>query len=138
MGTDTPQNAGYMIAAYIIVAVVVIGYVNGHGSSTTLNDVTETRAIHAVFGDHARQLPFSGVKGYFGHPLGASGAMEAAVCALASRHRWLPPTVNLHEPDPQCDLAHLPPEGAEADPEYLLSNSFGFGGINAALLFRRT
>jgi 3-oxoacyl-[acyl-carrier-protein] synthase II len=120
------------------VAPSAVGYVNGHGSSTTLNDVTETKAIHAVFGDHARQLPFSGVKGYFGHPLGASGAIEAAVCALAIRHRWLPPTVNLHEPDPQCDLAHLPPEGAEADPEYLLSNSFGFGGINAALLFRRT
>jgi 3-oxoacyl-[acyl-carrier-protein] synthase II len=119
------------------IAASAVGYVNAHGSSTTLNDVTETRAIQTVFGDQVHRLPVSGAKGYFGHPLGASGAIEAALCALASRHRWLPPTVNLHEPDLQCDLAHLPPEGVEADPEYLLSNSFGFGGINAALLFRR-
>jgi 3-oxoacyl-[acyl-carrier-protein] synthase II len=119
------------------IAASAVGYVNAHGSSTTLNDVTETRAIQTVFGDQVHRLPVSGAKGYFGHPLGASGAIEAALCALASRHRWLPPTVNLHEPDLQCDLAHLPPEGVEADPDYLLSNSFGFGGINAALLFRR-
>lgn len=114
-----------------------VGYINAHGSSTPLNDSTETLAIHQVFGDHAGRLMVSGTKGYYGHALGASGAFEAAICALASRHRWIPPTVNLEVPDPACDLDYLASGGREADPEYLLSNSFGFGGINAALLFRR-
>jgi 3-oxoacyl-[acyl-carrier-protein] synthase II len=82
-------------------------------------------------------VPLSGTKGYYGHALGASGAIEAAICALASRRGWLPPTVNLEIPDPACDLDHVRGEGREAQPEYLLSNSFGFGGINAALVFRR-
>jgi 3-oxoacyl-[acyl-carrier-protein] synthase II len=79
----------------------------------------------------------SGTKGYYGHALGASGAFEAAICALASARRWLPPTINLAEPDPACDLDYLPNTGRQSDPEYLLSNSFGFGGINAALVFKR-
>ena len=82
-------------------------------------------------------MPVSGTKGYYGHALGASGAFEAAICALSSRDRWLPPTVNLEAQDPACDLALLRGTGCDADPEYLLSNSFGFGGINAALVFRR-
>jgi 3-oxoacyl-[acyl-carrier-protein] synthase II len=114
-----------------------IGYVNAHGSSTPLNDPTETGAIHQVFGDAAAALAISGTKGYYGHALGASGAFEAAICALASHRQWLPPTVNLTEPDPACDLAYLSGEGRAADPEFLLSNSFGFGGINASLVFRR-
>jgi 3-oxoacyl-[acyl-carrier-protein] synthase II len=114
-----------------------IGYVNAHGSSTPLNDPTETAAVKAVFGDHAWRLAVSGTKGYYGHALGASGAIEAAICALASRRGWLPPTVNLEQPDPACDLDYLAGEGREGSPEYLLSNSFGFGGINASLLFRR-
>ena len=114
-----------------------IGYINAHGSSTPLNDPTETGSIKQVFGDHARRLALSGTKGYYGHPLGASGAIEAAICALASRRGWVPPTVNLETPDPACDLAHVTGEGREMEPEYLLSNSFGFGGINAALVFRR-
>lgn len=114
-----------------------IGYVNAHGSSTPLNDSTETLAIRTLFGTHADRLAVSGTKGYYGHALGASGAIEAAICALASARRWLPPTVNLRDPDPACDLDYLAGEGREADPEYLLSNSFGFGGINAALVFRR-
>jgi 3-oxoacyl-[acyl-carrier-protein] synthase II len=114
-----------------------IGYVNAHGSSTPLNDPTETAAVKAVFGEHAWRLAVSGTKGYYGHALGASGAIEAAICALASRRGWLPPTVNLEEPDPACDLDYLAGQGREASPEYLLSNSFGFGGINASLLFRR-
>jgi 3-oxoacyl-[acyl-carrier-protein] synthase II len=114
-----------------------IGYVNAHGSSTPLNDPTETAAVKAVFGEHAWRLAVSGTKGYYGHALGASGAIEAAICALASRRGWLPPTVNLERPDPACDLDYLAGEGREASPEYLLSNSFGFGGINASLLFRR-
>ncbi len=114
-----------------------VGYLNAHGSSTPLNDPTETDAIKQVFGDHAARLPISGTKGYYGHALGASGAIEGAICALASTHRWLPPTVNLETPDPACDLDYLPEQGREADPEYLLSNSFGFGGVNATLLLRR-
>ena len=82
-------------------------------------------------------LPLSGTKGYYGHALGASGAIEAAICALASRRGWLPPTVNLETPDPACDLRTSRARAATLAPEYLLSNSFGFGGINAALVFRR-
>jgi 3-oxoacyl-[acyl-carrier-protein] synthase II len=114
-----------------------VGYINAHGSSTPLNDPTETSSIKQVFGDHAYRLALSGTKGYYGHALGASGAFEAAICALASRRGWLPPTVNLEEPDPACDLDYLAGEGREAEPEYLVSNSFGFGGINASLVFRR-
>ena len=114
-----------------------VGYINAHGSSTPLNDVTETRAIRDVFGAHADRVAVSGTKGYYGHALGASGAIEAAICALAARRNWLPPTVNLLRPDPACDLPFVTGTGQEARPEYLLSNSFGFGGINAALLFRR-
>jgi 3-oxoacyl-[acyl-carrier-protein] synthase II len=114
-----------------------IGYINAHGSSTPLNDPTETSSIKQVFGDHAYRLAFSGTKGYYGHALGASGAIEAAICALASRRGWFPPTVNLDSPDPACDLPHVTGAGRDLAPDYLLSNSFGFGGINAALLFRR-
>ena len=114
-----------------------VGYVNAHGSSTPLNDSTETLAIHQVFGEHAERLAISGTKGYYGHALGASGAFEAAICSLASARRWLPPTVNLAEADPACDLGYLTGAGQGADPEFILSNSFGFGGINACLVFRR-
>ncbi|MBW8771924.1 MAG: beta-ketoacyl-ACP synthase II [Gemmatimonadetes bacterium] len=114
-----------------------VGYVNAHGSATPLNDPTETLALRLAFGDHASRLTLSGTKGYYGHALGASGAFEAAICALASARRWLPPTVNLAAPDPSCDLRYLQGEGLEADPEHLVSTSFGFGGINAALVFRR-
>jgi 3-oxoacyl-[acyl-carrier-protein] synthase II len=114
-----------------------IGYINAHGSSTPLNDPTETSSIKQVFGNHAYDVAFSGTKGYYGHALGASGAIEAAICALASRRHWVPPTVNLDSPDPACDLRHVPDRGLQLEPDYLLSNSFGFGGINAALLFRR-
>jgi 3-oxoacyl-[acyl-carrier-protein] synthase II len=114
-----------------------VGYINAHGSSTPLNDSTETASIKQVFGEHAYRLALSGTKGYYGHALGASGAIEAAICALASQRRWVPPTVNLDSPDPACDLAHVTQSGMDLSPDYLLSNSFGFGGINAALLFRK-
>lgn len=114
-----------------------VGYINAHGSSTSLNDPTEASAIRQVFGEHTDHLVVSGTKGYTGHALGASGAIEAAICALAARDGWLPPTVNLSHPGEGCDLPLLTGEGRCADPEYLLSNSFGFGGINAVLLFRR-
>jgi 3-oxoacyl-[acyl-carrier-protein] synthase II len=115
-----------------------VGYVNAHGSSTPLNDSTETGAIKQVFGDHAYQLMVSGTKGYYGHALGASGAIEAAICALAMEHQWLPPTINLERPDPACDLDCLPHDGRTAAPEIVVSNSFGFGGINASLVLRRS
>src|SRR5438105_11130084 len=114
-----------------------IEYVNAHGSSTPLNDPTETRAIRSVFGDHAARLRVSSTKGYYGHALGASGAFEAAICALSLHDEWLPPTVNLQCPDDACDLDYLPGSGRAARVEHVLSNSFGFGGINAALVFRR-
>lgn len=114
-----------------------IGYINAHGSSTPLNDPTETSSIKQVFGERAYQIPLSGTKGYYGHALGASGAIEAAICALASSRQWLPPNVNLSVPDPACDLSYLTGEGQRGSPEFMMSNSFGFGGINASLVFRR-
>jgi 3-oxoacyl-[acyl-carrier-protein] synthase II len=114
-----------------------IEYVNAHGSSTPLNDTTETRAIRTVFGDHATKLQVSSTKAYYGHALGASGAMETAICAMALEREWLPPTLNLEDPDDGCDLDYIPGVGRETRVDYILSNSFGFGGINAALVLRR-
>jgi 3-oxoacyl-[acyl-carrier-protein] synthase II len=114
-----------------------IGYINAHGSSTPLNDVTETRAIKRVFGERSYQIPVSGTKGYYGHALGASGAFEAGICSLALQSGWLPPTVNLSTPDEGCDLDYVPSHGRNAGVDTLLSNSFGFGGINASLVMRR-
>ena len=115
-----------------------IEYVNAHGSSTPLNDPTETRAIKSVFGDHAAKLQVSSTMGYYGHALGASGAMEAAICALSIERQWLPPTLNLDHPDDGCDLDYIPATGRNASVDYVLSNSFGFGGINAALVLQRS
>ena len=111
--------------------------INAHASSTPLNDKMETLAIKQVFGDHAYRLAVSGTKGYYGHALGASGAIEAAICALALQRGWLPPTINLQRPDPACDLDCLPGDGRTAAPEVVVSNSFGFGGVNATLVLRR-
>ena len=114
-----------------------IDYVNAHGSSTPLNDATETLAIKRVFGEHAYKLQVSGTKGYYGHALSASGAIEAAICSLALAYDWLPPTVNLATPDAACDLDYIPQAGRASRVEHILTNSFGFGGINAALVLRR-
>jgi 3-oxoacyl-[acyl-carrier-protein] synthase II len=114
-----------------------VKYINAHGSSTPLNDPTETKAIKDVFGDQAYSVEISGTKGYYGHSLGASGAIEAAISALAIEREWLPPTVNLDVADEACDLNFLPRTGRSARVEHVLSNSFGFGGINAALVLRR-
>jgi 3-oxoacyl-[acyl-carrier-protein] synthase II len=113
-----------------------VQYVNAHGSSTPLNDPTETRAIRTVFGDHAAKLQVSSTKSYYGHALGASGAMEAAICAMALERGWLPPTLNLETPDDGCDLDYIPATGRSAQAECILTNSFGFGGINAALVMK--
>ncbi|HJQ21757.1 MAG TPA: beta-ketoacyl-ACP synthase II [Gemmatimonadaceae bacterium] len=114
-----------------------VKYVNAHGSSTPLNDPTETLAIRQVFGDHANTLQVSSTKAYYGHALGASGAFEIAICAMALERQWLPPTLNLDEPGDGCDLDYIPKRGRESDVEFALSNSFGFGGINAAVVLRR-
>jgi 3-oxoacyl-[acyl-carrier-protein] synthase II len=114
-----------------------IQYVNAHGSSTPLNDTTETRAIKSEFGDHSAKLQVSSTKAYYGHALGASGAMEAAICAMALDREWLPPTLNLEDPDDGCDLDYIPGVGRDSRVDYILSNSFGFGGINAALVLKR-
>ena len=113
-----------------------VQYVNAHGSSTPLNDSTETSAFKQVFGEHAQRLMLSGTKGYYGHPLGASGAIEAAITAMSLAEEWLPPTVNLQDPDPACDLGYLR-AGTPRRVDTALSNSFGFGGINAAVVMRR-
>jgi 3-oxoacyl-[acyl-carrier-protein] synthase II len=113
-----------------------IGYVNAHGSSTRLNELAETAALHAALGTHGRRVPVSGTKGLYGHPLGASGAIEAAITALALSRGVLPGTCNLETLDPACDLNVLAaPQTAR--PEAALSTSFGFGGMNAALVLRR-
>jgi 3-oxoacyl-[acyl-carrier-protein] synthase II len=114
-----------------------IAYVNAHGSSTPLNDPTETAAIRHVFGDHAERLQVSSTKGYYGHALGASGAFEVAISALAIDRGWLPPTINLDTPGEGCDLDYIPKQGRQRTIDYALSNSFGFGGINAALVLKR-
>jgi 3-oxoacyl-[acyl-carrier-protein] synthase II len=112
-----------------------IDYVNAHGSSTPLNDGTESRVIREVFGDSADRVSVSGTKGYHAHPLGASGAIEAAVSVLAIENGWIPPTLNLENPDKDCDLAYTHGAGEQKPVHRVISNSFGFGGINAALVF---
>ena len=114
-----------------------VQYVNAHGSSTPLNDPTETAALKQVLGDHAYRVAVSSTKGHYGHALGASGAIETAICAQAIVREWLPPTVNLDAPDEACDLDYIPREGRAARVEHVLTNSFGFGGVNAALVLRR-
>jgi len=114
-----------------------IGYINAHASSTQLNDKTETMAIKKVFGDAAKNVPVSGTKAMHAHALGATGAVEAAICSMMFEKNFMPPTLNLNIPDPECDLDYVPNVGREAHVDYILSNSFGFGGINAALVFGR-
>jgi len=116
------------------VAPEQIDYINAHASSTQLNDRAETMSIKQVFGDHARRIPVSGTKGYYAHPLGATGAIEAALCALALDRQWIPPTINYQYADPACDLDIVPNNGREAKLTHVMSNSFGFGGINACVV----
>jgi 3-oxoacyl-[acyl-carrier-protein] synthase II len=111
-----------------------IDYVNAHASSTRLNDSVETMSIKAALGEHARKIPVSGTKGYHAHPLGATGAIEAALCALALERQWIPPTINYQNVDPTCDLDVVPNHGRAAQLNYVMSNSFGFGGINACIV----
>ena len=114
-----------------------VDYVNAHGTSTPHNDRIETLAIKTCFGAHASSLAISSTKSMTGHLLGAAGGLEAGITALAVRHQIAPPTINLENPDPDCDLDYVPNAHRELPIEYALSNSFGFGGTNASLLFKR-
>ena len=114
-----------------------VGYVNAHGTGTALNDRVETRALHQAFGAHARRLGVSSTKSMLGHTMGASGAIECAVTALALRDQVLPPTANLRVPDPECDLDYVPGVARKASFEAAVSSSFAFGGSNVALVLRR-
>jgi 3-oxoacyl-[acyl-carrier-protein] synthase II len=113
-----------------------VDYINPHGSSTPLNDATESQAIKMVLGERAYQIPVSGTKPYHAHALGASGAIETAVCCLALERAWIPPTLNFDDGDASCDLDYVKGSGRNIRPRVCLTNSFGFGGINASLVLR--
>jgi 3-oxoacyl-[acyl-carrier-protein] synthase II len=110
-----------------------IDYINAHASSTQLNDATETLSIKQVFGEQTR-VPVTGTKGYYAHPLGATGAIEATLATLALEKQWIPPTINFQNHDAACDLDIVPNHGRPARLNHIMSNSFGFGGINACLV----
>jgi 3-oxoacyl-[acyl-carrier-protein] synthase II len=114
-----------------------VGYINAHGTSTPIGDAIETTAMKRVFGEHAKKVAVSSTKSMTGHLLGGAGGLEAGISVLALRDQILPPTINYENPDPECDLDYVPNQARKAAVEYALSNSFGFGGTNAALLFKR-
>ena len=114
-----------------------IDYISGHASSTQLNDANECQCVKKVFGSAATKIPVSGTKAFYGHPLGASAAIEAAVCVLAMQNDFVPPTLNYETPDPACDLDIVPNQPREKPINYALSNAFGFGGINSCVVFRK-
>jgi 3-oxoacyl-[acyl-carrier-protein] synthase II len=114
-----------------------VDYINAHGTSTSYNDANETLAIKRVFGEHAARIAVSSTKSMTGHLLGGAGGVEAAYTALTLYHGWIPPTINYEEPDPECDLDYVPNQARQAELRVALSNSFGFGGTNACVAFRR-
>lgn len=114
-----------------------VGYINAHGTSTPYNDKVESRAIKDCFGEYARKIPISSTKSMVGHALGAAGGMEAVFGVKVLQEKMLPPTINYENPDPDCDLDYIPNGARKAEVEFVLSNSFGFGGTNACLIFKR-
>jgi 3-oxoacyl-[acyl-carrier-protein] synthase II len=119
------------------IAPTDMGYINAHGTSTKYNDEYETMAIKTVFGDHAYKIPTSSTKSMTGHLLGAAGGVEAVITVLALDRGILPPTINLENADPECDLDYIPSKARKLQADVAMSNSFGFGGTNACLIFRR-
>lgn len=114
-----------------------IDYINAHGTGTALNDPMETKALKLAFGDHAYNIPISATKSMMGHAMGATSAMEAGFTALSLKHQVAPPTIHLDNPDPECDLDYIPHTAREFPMQYAMTNSFGFGGHNASLIFKR-
>ena len=119
------------------VATEAVDYINAHGTSTPYNDKFETMAIKRLFGEHAKRLPVSSTKSMTGHLLGAAGGIESVACLKALEQQTLPPTINLHEPDPECDLDYVANTAREAKVDVVLSNNLGFGGQNAAIVFKK-
>jgi 3-oxoacyl-[acyl-carrier-protein] synthase II len=132
---DGRDAARAMAAALKDARLSSVDYINAHATSTRANDVAETRAIKAVFGTDARKIPISSTKSMIGHSLGAAGAIEAVVCIKALVDQVVPPTINLEEPDPECDLDYVPLESRAVKLRHVISNSFGFGNCNATLVF---
>ena len=132
---DGSDAARAMAAALKDAQLSAVDYINAHATSTKANDVAETRAIKSVFGPAARKIPVSSTKSMIGHSLGAAGAIEAVVCIKALVDQVVPPTINLEEPDPDCDLDYVPREARAVGLRHVMSNSFGFGNCNATLVF---
>jgi 3-oxoacyl-[acyl-carrier-protein] synthase II len=137
---ETGQGAAWAMERALDDAGLVpeaVDYVNAHGTSTLLNDPIETRAIRTVFGSHADRLVVSSTKSMLGHLMGAAGAVEAIACAKSLETGWVHPTINYETPDPECNLDYVPNQARRLEPRVVLSNSFGFGGHNGCLIFRR-
>jgi 3-oxoacyl-(acyl-carrier-protein) synthase len=114
-----------------------VNYINAHGTSTPLNDATETKAIKEVFGEHAYKMAISSTKSMVGHAMGASGTLEAILCTLTIKHGIIAPTINYEYPDPDCDLDYVPNQARDQNVDVALSNSFGLGGQNACLVIKK-
>ncbi len=134
-GVEGPREAMRMALADANLAPERIDYLSAHGTATAINDKNETNAIKEVFGDHAHKLAISSTKSMHGHPLGAGGGIEATLCIKAMEENWVPPTIGLTEPDPDCDLDYVPNQGRDREVNYTMSNSFAFGGLNTVLVF---
>ena len=134
-GVQGPREAMKMALADAGIEAEQIDYLNAHGTATAINDKNETNAIKEVFGDHAYKLAVSSTKSMHGHPLGAGGGIEATLCLKAIEENWVPPTIGLDEPDPDCDLDYVPNQGRDREVTYTMSNSFAFGGLNTVLVF---